>query len=153
MGKKHKTKTHQRIGGQLLQMNKRFSNLKQAQKEKITAWLYEEYCAAYDEKDMPPNKKSDMEILFNVSDKIENAKIWLPDGELDKHYYSKKAKFRNRYKKAKERELMNRPIIGVMPLIDYNKESYWLVPGYMQGIIDAGGTPVMLPLTDNIHIL
>lgn len=103
MGKKHKTKTHQRIGGQLLQMNKRFSSLKQSQKEKITQWLYEEYCAVYDEKHMPPNTKRDKEILFNVSEKIENAQIWLPEKELISHYHSKKAKFNNRYKKAKER--------------------------------------------------
>lgn len=62
----------------------------------------------------------------------------------EKHYYDKK---------AKEQKLMNRPIIGVMPLIDYERSSYWLVPGYMQGIIEAGGIPVMLPLTDDIQIL
>ncbi|MDO5399261.1 MAG: gamma-glutamyl-gamma-aminobutyrate hydrolase family protein [bacterium] len=48
---------------------------------------------------------------------------------------------------------MNRPVIGITPLIDYEKDSYWLVPGYMQGIIEAGGTPVMLPLTDDINII
>lgn len=34
MGKKHKTKTHQRINGQLLQMNKRFSSLKKTRRKK-----------------------------------------------------------------------------------------------------------------------
>lgn len=39
------------------------------------------------------------------------------------------------------------PIIGVIPLIDYNKNSYWMLPGYFSGITEAGGLPVMLPLT------
>lgn len=59
---------------------------------------------------------------------------------------------KNKILTRKAMELMNRPIIGVTPLIDYEKDSYWLVPGYMQGILEAGGTPVMLPLTDNINI-
>lgn len=45
------------------------------------------------------------------------------------------------------------PIIGVMPLVDYERDSYWLVPGYMNGIIEAGGTPIMLPLTDNKNMI
>lgn len=40
-----------------------------------------------------------------------------------------------------------KPLIGVLPLIDYEKESLWMVPGYMDGISHAGGLPVMLPLT------
>lgn len=38
-----KTKTHKMIDGKLLQMNKRFSNLKMKQKDEITGWVYEEY--------------------------------------------------------------------------------------------------------------
>lgn len=41
---------------------------------------------------------------------------------------------------------MRRPMIGVVPLIDEEKESYWMLPGYMTGIETAGGLPVMLPL-------
>jgi hypothetical protein len=43
MAKSKKTKIHRKIDGQLLQMNKTFSNLKMKQKDKITAWVYEEY--------------------------------------------------------------------------------------------------------------
>jgi hypothetical protein len=43
MSKSKKTKIHRKIDGQLLQMNKTFSNLKMKQKDKITAWVYEEY--------------------------------------------------------------------------------------------------------------
>ena len=43
---------------------------------------------------------------------------------------------------------MNRqPIIGVTPLVDAAKESYWMLPGYFNGILQAGGLPLMLPLT------
>ncbi|WP_241242887.1 gamma-glutamyl-gamma-aminobutyrate hydrolase family protein [Paenibacillus whitsoniae] len=42
---------------------------------------------------------------------------------------------------------MTKPLIGILPLYDTEKESYWMLPGYMQGIEDAGGIPVMLPLT------
>ncbi len=40
-----------------------------------------------------------------------------------------------------------KPIIGLVPLIDEKKESFWMLPGYMDGITEAGGIPVMLPLT------
>lgn len=38
-------------------------------------------------------------------------------------------------------------IIGVTPLYDIQRDSLWMVPGYMDGIVDAGGLPIMLPLT------
>lgn len=42
---------------------------------------------------------------------------------------------------------MSKPIIGVTPLVDDEKESLWMLPGYMNGIEQAGGLPIMLPLT------
>lgn len=44
---------------------------------------------------------------------------------------------------------MKKPLIGVVPLMDYDKDSYWMLPGYMKGIEEAGGIPLMLPLTDD----
>ncbi|MDR0322733.1 MAG: gamma-glutamyl-gamma-aminobutyrate hydrolase family protein [Treponema sp.] len=44
-------------------------------------------------------------------------------------------------------ELMSKPLIGVVPLWDEEKDSLWMLPGYMDGIEQAGGLPVMLPLT------
>lgn len=41
----------------------------------------------------------------------------------------------------------NRPVIGVLPLVDDARESLWMLPGYLDGIREAGGLPVMLPLT------
>lgn len=40
-----------------------------------------------------------------------------------------------------------RPLIGLMPLVDQGRESYWMLPGYMQGLEAAGAVPLMLPLT------
>lgn len=39
-------------------------------------------------------------------------------------------------------------IIGIVPLWDDEKQSYWMLPGYMKGIEMAGGIPVILPMTD-----
>lgn len=40
-----------------------------------------------------------------------------------------------------------KPIIGIVPLVDIEKESYWMLPGYMKAIEQAGGIGIMLPLT------
>ena len=42
---------------------------------------------------------------------------------------------------------MKSPLISLSPLIDGARDSYWMLPGYMQGVERAGGIPVMLPLT------
>ena len=46
-----------------------------------------------------------------------------------------------------------RPVIGVTPLVDAQRESYWMLPGYFEGILEAGGVPVMLPLSDDVEVL
>jgi len=48
---------------------------------------------------------------------------------------------------------MKKPLIGVLPLYDKKEESYWMAPGYMKGIEDAGGIPIMLPLTSDVEII
>ncbi len=40
-----------------------------------------------------------------------------------------------------------RPVIGLIPLYDDDKESYWMLPEYMKVIEKCGGLPIMLPLT------
>ena len=29
---------------------------------------------------------------------------------------------------------MKQPLIGIVPLVDEARESYWMLPGYMQGV-------------------
>lgn len=48
---------------------------------------------------------------------------------------------------------MKKAVIGVLALVDTSKKSYWMLPGYMKGIEQAGGIPVMLPLTDDKSML
>ena len=40
-----------------------------------------------------------------------------------------------------------RPVIAVMPLWDDDRQSIWMLPGYLDGIAEAGGTGIVLPLT------
>ncbi|WP_026665134.1 gamma-glutamyl-gamma-aminobutyrate hydrolase family protein [Butyrivibrio sp. FC2001] len=40
-----------------------------------------------------------------------------------------------------------RPVIGLIPLFDDEKDSYWMLPGYMKVIEKCMGLPIMLPLT------
>ncbi len=42
---------------------------------------------------------------------------------------------------------MKKPVIGILPLIDTEKESYWMLPGYVEGVKEAGGLPVILTFT------
>ncbi|MBQ8162265.1 MAG: gamma-glutamyl-gamma-aminobutyrate hydrolase family protein [Clostridia bacterium] len=47
----------------------------------------------------------------------------------------------------------SRPLVGLVPLWDDEKQSIWMLPGYQEGIVAAGGTPVILPLTDSHEVL
>ncbi|MGN0395133.1 MAG: gamma-glutamyl-gamma-aminobutyrate hydrolase family protein [Coprococcus sp.] len=42
-----------------------------------------------------------------------------------------------------------RPVIGLSPLYDETKESYWMLPGYMKVLEKCGAMPIMLPLTSD----
>lgn len=42
-----------------------------------------------------------------------------------------------------------RPVIGIVPLYDEEKQSYWMLPGYMKALEACLSIPVMLPLTQD----
>jgi len=46
-----------------------------------------------------------------------------------------------------------KPIIGIMPLYDDDRDSIWLLPGYQELIEKNGGIPLVLPLTANKETL
>lgn len=48
---------------------------------------------------------------------------------------------------------MAKPIIGVTALIDIQRDSLWMVPGYMDGLEEAGAVPIMLPLTEDAEVV
>ena len=81
---------HMMVDGQLLQMDKSYSQLKQKQKDKIGGWMYEAF------KRQTEADLSDEEALAYVFDRIEEAKIWIPDYEIIQKYRSKKKQFKNR---------------------------------------------------------
>ena len=78
------------VDGRLLQMNKSYGQLKQKQKEKISEWMYQAY------RKQTEDNLSDEETLQFVFDRIEEAKIWIPDYEIVNHYRAKKSQFRKR---------------------------------------------------------
>ena len=92
-------KDHMMVGGKLLQTNKKFSHLKNSQKEKINGWLYEEYEKLWRENGRAPGKPQKEIIINIVYAKIEEAGMWLPLGELYSYYESHINKFRKRYEK------------------------------------------------------
>lgn len=42
-----------------------------------------------------------------------------------------------------------KPIVGVLALWDETRDSIWMLPGYLDGIRQAGGLPVIWPITDD----
>lgn len=43
--------------------------------------------------------------------------------------------------------------IGVMPLWDSARQSIWMLPGYIQGLVKAGALPLTLPLTSSMAVI
>ena len=99
---KKKTKRHKMVDGKLLQMDKKFSNLKMKQKDKITGWIYEEYKKYVTEHEKLPNAKADEQIIDAVLDKINEADIWIPADEIVNYYHGKKSKLQKRMENEKE---------------------------------------------------
>lgn len=48
---------------------------------------------------------------------------------------------------------MKKPIIGVTPLFDRERDSYWMLPGYLEGLEQAGAIPIVLPLPEDLDDL
>ena len=69
-------KNHKKVDGRLLQMNKKFSALKEKQKTKIAEWFYEVYRKCYLDSGKIPGKKEETEIMSYVFDKVEEAVVW-----------------------------------------------------------------------------
>lgn len=92
-------KNHKMVNGRLLQTDKKFSDLKEKQKTKIAEWIYEAYRKCYVESGKIPTKKNDSEILSYVFAKIDEAQIWIPDGEIYAYYHKRTGKLQKRLEK------------------------------------------------------
>ena len=86
---------HIKVDGQLLQVNKKFKDLKQKQQSTIHGWLYEAY------KKQVAQNLTDSEALSEVFEKIDEAGIWIPEHEVITAYRAKKTKYRKRMEATK----------------------------------------------------
>lgn len=100
-------KNHQMVNGRLLQMDKRFSQLKQSQQLKINQWLYEEYRRLGIKYGKPPDSRHNDEILDVVYEKIQAVEIWIPFYEVRQYFFSRKNKFRKRLEKDQPATIRN----------------------------------------------
>ena len=76
-------KNHVRVNGTLLQTNKKWSHLKQRQRE----WIYEitrsEHKRFLEKNDRLPMKAGKKELIAVIIAKTDERGIWLPSGELE----------------------------------------------------------------------
>ena len=99
-------KNHEWIDGQLLQTNKKYSQLKQSQKEKIHSWMYQAYKQFFLDHNRFPDQKDTEEILSFVAAKIDEAGIWIPYSEVAKHYRGKMSDYHKRIAKEESQLLL-----------------------------------------------
>lgn len=92
-------KNHVMTDRGLLQTDKKFSALKERQKTKIAEWMYEAYRNCYLEFGRIPQKGTEGEVLSYVFQKIDDAGIWILDGEIYQYYRKRKNKLLKRLKK------------------------------------------------------
>lgn len=43
-----------------------------------------------------------------------------------------------------------KPLIGILPLYDSKQRSFWMFPGYINGVIAAGGLPIVLSVLSDL---
>lgn len=107
-------KNHEWVDGKLLQTNKKYSHLKQKQKERIYQWMYDAYKSAYKKSGKYPDDREDDWIVSAVMDRIEDAEIWIPAGEVKKHFRSIKKNLHKRL--AEELRVDSEYKIHIKPL-------------------------------------
>jgi hypothetical protein len=94
-------KNHIKVNGKLLQTNKRFSQLKNSQKEWTATELYKLYHEKMKERrttrKLPPNHRDT--VISSLYEQIQNREIWIPYGEVKKYAFSKTTKIVKSFKK------------------------------------------------------
>ena len=138
-------KNHEIVDGRLLQTDKRFSALKNKQKEKISGWFFAEYSKIYEQEGLPPDSRLDSQILDAVYSKIEEAQIWIPFYEIEKYYDSHKNKFRKRY----ERNRISKKSDGCDKNIDLDALRADI--GQINGIDEARLNEIMEVITKHLN--
>lgn len=94
-------KNHIKVNGKLLQTNKRFSQLKESQKNWIVPELYELYHNKMREirttRKLPRHHRDT--VISSLYEQIQNREIWIPYDEVKKYTYSKTTKIVKSFKK------------------------------------------------------
>ena len=94
-------KNHIKVNGKLLQTNKRFSQLKDSQKDWITTELYKLYHNKMKERrttrKLPPDHRD--AVIASLYEQIQNREIWIPYDEIKKYAFSKTRKIVKSFKK------------------------------------------------------
>lgn len=67
--------------GKLLQADKKFSDLKQRQKEQMNSWIEEAFSSYVKKHERVPGEKGMSEIVGYVLLRMDKAGIWLPEAE------------------------------------------------------------------------
>jgi hypothetical protein len=87
-------RNHIKVDGKLLQTNKRFSQLKNSQKEWIATELYKIYHNMMKEsrttRKLPPNLRD--KVISTLYVQSQNRQIWIPYGEVKKYAFSETIK-------------------------------------------------------------
>ena len=117
-------KNHKMVEGRLLQMDKKFSALKESQKTKIAEWFYEAYRKAYIECGKIPSKRENAMILQYVFQKIDEAGIWIPNREVYAYYNRRKSKLQKRLEKEFLREEAKVPEVFMTTLFEIDQDIY-----------------------------
>ena len=95
-------KNHIMVDGQLLQKDKKFSDLKNAQKDRIAQWLYEEYRRVFADDGGKIGREAEEWLICAVMHKIAEQNIWIPESEIWDYYRRKKNHLRKRLDKESE---------------------------------------------------
>lgn len=94
-------KNHKVVNGKLLQENKKWSQLKNNQKELIYNYLREQYVLfGKNNYNKIPNKEQKIDILDNTYSFIKEKDIWIPYAEVRKFLISKSNKLNTLIKKG-----------------------------------------------------
>ena len=117
-------KNHKMVEGKLLQMDKKFSALKESQKTKIAEWFYEAYRKAYIECGKIPSKRENAMILQYVFQKIDEAGIWIPNREVYAYYNRRKSRLQKRLEKEFLREETKVPEVFMTTLLEIDQDIY-----------------------------
>ena len=75
-------KNHKMTDGKLLQTDKKYAQLKLKQKEKIAEWMFQVTRDYYKKNYTFPNDRQIEKVVNIVYEKIEEAEIWVPYGEV-----------------------------------------------------------------------